>query len=854
MDDLDLGATIKGFRPGQKIFGRYTLKVQLGRGGMGVVWRARDESLERDVAIKMLPEVVANDPSAVRDLKRETAKSQQLSHPHILRIFDLVEAGPLCGITMELVEGGTLTSKRLEQPGEVFSVAALQKWVGQLCEALEYAHNREKIVHRDLKPANLMLTADGQLKVADFGIAASVSDSVSRVSQHAGSSGTPVYMSPQQMMGEKPAVSDDIYALGATLYELLTGKPPFYSGNIIMQVQHKVPPPMAKRRTELGLPAIGSATAGVAGDVIPPEWEATIAACLAKEPQDRPKSAGEVMERLDCTSQNPSAMSKSMAGTKHTKPEAKVERPTPEPIAAQAAEGSGTGRSASRTPLFAGIFAGVVLLGSLGWWLGVHAPEQRRLEAERLRLEQARIESERQRIAAEAARLAAARGGLIVRTVPAGAEVAVGGVGVERSPATFRELRLGSYEVTVTKAGYEPQSLQLTVEENRFTQPQGIVLAPTAGAVDIGSAPAGLDYVLRSTQLVAAELPAIRRTGKTPDTLTGLPTGGYEIVFRREGWPEQMRTLEVRSNEKSRVAADFIPGTLELTSTPSGAEVWSGGRKLGQTPYRAAEMPPGEYGFELKLPAHRASTVAMAVFPGQTTREKVTLDAYGGPVKDQRYTIMDLDLDILPIAPGTFLMGGNRRVTISDPYWLGKTEVTQRQWLAIMGTNPSTKRGENHPVENVSWSDAMEFCRKLSERERAAGRLPAGYAYTLPTEAQWEYACRAGMTGDFATNLDAIAWYDRNSGGTTKPVGTKQPNAWGLHDMLGNAMEWCYDWHGDNPGGSVDPTGPSAGSEHVIRGGNAFCSPEYVGYSYRKPHSQANWTTHGFRLALTISR
>jgi eukaryotic-like serine/threonine-protein kinase len=136
--------------------------------------------------------------------------------------------------------------------------------VRQLCEALDYAHREAKIVHRDLKPANLMLDGQGDLKVADFGIAASVSDTVSRASVQASSSGTPVYMSPQQMMGEDPAVSDDIYAVGATLYELLTGKPPFHSGNIVVQVQSKVAAPVNERRAALG---IGRARAGgVGGD------------------------------------------------------------------------------------------------------------------------------------------------------------------------------------------------------------------------------------------------------------------------------------------------------------------------------------------------------------------------------------------------------------------------------------------------------------------------------------------------------------------------------------------------------------------------------------------------------------
>jgi formylglycine-generating enzyme required for sulfatase activity len=138
-----------------------------------------------------------------------------------------------------------------------------------------------------------------------------------------------------------------------------------------------------------------------------------------------------------------------------------------------------------------------------------------------------------------------------------------------------------------------------------------------------------------------------------------------------------------------------------------------------------------------------------------------------------------------------------------------------------MGDNPAGFPGDDRPVEKVSWDDAMEYCRKLTERERAAGRLPEGYGYTLPTEAQWEYACRAGTTGDYAGNLDEMGWYVRNSGNQPHPVGQKQANAWGLYDMHGNVWEWCSDWYGNYPSGSVtDPKGAASGSLRVYRGGS----------------------------------
>ena len=206
-------------------------------------------------------------------------------------------------------------------------------------------------------------------------------------------------------------------------------------------------------------------------------------------------------------------------------------------------------------------------------------------------------------------------------------------------------------------------------------------------------------------------------------------------------------------------------------------------------------------------------------------------------------------LEMVKIEPGTFLMGSPGReadrandegpqtqVTISKGFWMGKYEVTQGQYEAVMGNNPSFfKRGTYLPVETVSWLDATNFCAKLTERERQAGRLPTGYVYRLPTEAEWEYACRAGTTtatayGDSLNssqaNFDGNYPYDGAAKGAylgkTSKVGSYAPNAWGFYDMHGNVWEWCLDWYSDSlPGGSLtDPKGSTTGSNRVNRGGS----------------------------------
>jgi formylglycine-generating enzyme required for sulfatase activity len=198
-------------------------------------------------------------------------------------------------------------------------------------------------------------------------------------------------------------------------------------------------------------------------------------------------------------------------------------------------------------------------------------------------------------------------------------------------------------------------------------------------------------------------------------------------------------------------------------------------------------------------------------------------------------------------------------VAISKGFWLGKTPVTQGQYQAVMGDNPSryVKAGLDAPVEMVSWHDAMKFCQKLTEREQAAGRLPQGYAYTLPTEAQWEYACRAGTTEVRYGNLDDIAWYAGNSGNSTHPVGQKKPNAFGLYDMIGNVSQWCSDWYFETlPGGNVtDPVGPASGSYRVLRGGCWGDAPTICRSAGRYAnHPALRASLFGFRLALAQAR
>jgi serine/threonine protein kinase len=260
--------------------GRYTLMQELGRGSMGTVWLAKDNELKEEVAIKLLAPELSGDAVTIANLKREVSKSRKLSHNNIIRIHDLSNLpGEVPFITLEYVRGSNMDAVRLYQPDELISWEQLRSVILQLCDALETAH-QQKIVHRDLKPANIMVDEEYNVKLADFGIAATINEATARSSMAGLVSGTLHFMSPQQLRGDDPRASDDIYSLGATIYNLLTGHPPFKSGDIQSQITEQIPPSVSQVLEAMGRP-----------NAIPDYVNTIINACLAKEPEDRPQSA-----------------------------------------------------------------------------------------------------------------------------------------------------------------------------------------------------------------------------------------------------------------------------------------------------------------------------------------------------------------------------------------------------------------------------------------------------------------------------------------------------------------------------------------------------------------------------------
>jgi formylglycine-generating enzyme required for sulfatase activity len=333
-----------------------------------------------------------------------------------------------------------------------------------------------------------------------------------------------------------------------------------------------------------------------------------------------------------------------------------------------------------------------------------------------------------------------------------------------------------------------------------------------------------------------------------------------------------------------------LKGRLYVDTQPEDASVMI--LNIGQAFNQGMALDAGRYQVEVSADGYETQKMWVSFTAGQDKTLDIHLkpiDTYQ-PGSQGKKISNSLGMEFVYIAPGTFMMSSPldepgrdndeklHRVTLTKGFYIQITEVTQRQWKAIMGSNPSYLKncGEECSVENVSWNDVQQFIRKLNQRE---GR----YTYRLPTEAEWEYAARAGSKTAFAigdisetgcgydSNLDVMGWYCGNSGVSysgcydmskwggprcagTHPVAQKMPNAWGLYDMHGNVWEWCQDWYGNYPSGSVtNPTGPSGGSNRVARGGSwgysaGYCRSARRGWS--DPDLGFNYL--GLRLVMTL--
>ena len=363
-----------------------------------------------------------------------------------------------------------------------------------------------------------------------------------------------------------------------------------------------------------------------------------------------------------------------------------------------------------------------------------------------------------------------------------------------------------------------------------------------------------------------------------------LKEGMHLVEVRKSGYRSQQKTIQLTQQQKLDVTFGelvAIQGNLSVNYKPFGADVYVDGKKLGQSPRVFNGLLVGNHQVEVRKDGYATDRKTISISEGQTASITGTLasnavassntsgyssssssmasgsNAISIPVKD------GISIDMVKVEAGTFMMGATsemkdpysdekpvHQVTLTNDYYMGKYEVTQALWQAVMGSNPSNFKGDNLPVETVNWNDCQEFISKLNSL--------TGRKFRLPTEAEWEYAARGGKKSrgyqySGSRKISDVAWYEGNSRSKTHPVGRKQANELGIYDMSGNVWEWCSDWYGSYSSSSqTNPMGSDSGAKRVRRGGSWCYIARICRSSYRSGDApDCRGLYLGLRLALS---
>ena len=424
-------------------------------------------------------------------------------------------------------------------------------------------------------------------------------------------------------------------------------------------------------------------------------------------------------------------------------------------------------------------------------------------------------------------------------------------------------LPYGSHTYKVEAGGYISKSGSFTISSSDMT-PINVSLVSAMATVSVTCpTPAVSLYVDKKS------------VGVAPWT-GSLKEGMHLIEAKKEGYRSQQRTINLSQQQKLDVAFNelvAVQGNLSVNYKPFGADVYVDGKKIGQSPRVFNGLLVGNHKVEIKKDGYGTESKQVNILEGQTATLAGMLStntsssvASGTSSSGNIITIPvknGISIDMVRVEAGTFTMGATpemknpwddekptHQVTLTNDYYIGKYEVTQALWQAVMGSNPSNFKGDNLPVENVSWNDCQEFLSKLNSI--------TGKTFRLPTETEWEYAARCGMKSkgcqySGSKNISDVAWYTDNSGSKTHSVGSKQANELGIYDMSGNVWEWCQDRYGRYDSSSqVNPTGAISGSDRVIRGGCWYCTARSCRSSCRSYNAPDDRNDNlGLRLVLS---
>jgi formylglycine-generating enzyme required for sulfatase activity len=843
---------------------RYRVDGTLGQGGMGAVLLATDTRLGRKVAIKRILGEAAGNRMAVQRFLTEAKAIAALNHPNIVQIYDYgrTKDGPF--LIMEYVDGGSLLDRCRESAlpiDEAIDIAC------QICDGLGKAHDLG-IVHRDIKPANVLLTKDGTPKLTDFGLAKAQADDHGQTMTGA-FLGTPDFMPPEQRRDASEVdARSDLWSLAATVYQMVTGRSPRIIrfdllaseltrvlGRALEDAQDARYQSAREFRDALkaSLPSSGPAAAEVVGEGQCPAC-GTLNPDLNRKFCRNPQCGASLrMACLQCDAQMP--VWEAICGDCGTNQPKKlaVTRASLEAMRVTAEERLAE-HAFDAAAALADEVAAISLpqLSDLANW--------GRSFAERISQERTRQEG----FAAQ--KLSEARAHRQAFDYPAGI-AALEAVPQQLRTTAAAELlaiykrehdeatrlidtiasRIGRKEIDGLLPVVE-RAIALRGDRQDLAKIRGQLAERLEGRITQARAALAVgDAAAAAKALVGAAVEDLGEEAALLDRVTRAAAAEERLL----GFVKEAKATGVVSADEARRILQAGEECLAVNPASENAKLLVGQAKgiieRDARQRREAQEQRRRQEAQRQLALVRPDLVSAA--------ETLALP----PLRNS----VGIELKLLP--PGRFTMGQAEgatvetphQVTLLKPFYIGIYEVTNAQWKRVMGIVPSKWQDDDRPVERVSWDDVAEFCSKLSAlpEERQSGRV-----YRLPTEAEWEYACRAGSTtkysfGDDESRLSEYGWYDDNSLSQTHPVGKKKPNAWGLYDMHGNAWEWCNDWYSDYPKGAVaNPQGPSGASYRVNRGGSWYDAAKICRSASRygnDPSDRFNYL--GVRLAMSPS-
>ncbi|MDR1895236.1 MAG: SUMF1/EgtB/PvdO family nonheme iron enzyme [Prevotellaceae bacterium] len=677
---------------------RYRLIKLLGRGGFSEVWLAEDSRTGIKVALKVYAPGTGLDENGVQLFSREFSLVFGFNHSNLLRTtyYDICEKMPY--LIMPYCERGS-TAKLVGRISE----EEAWKFLHDVAAGLAYLHGQEPpVIHQDIKPDNILVDDGGIYLISDFGISTKARNTLRKSVIHQNSGGTLDYMGPERFGTENiPIKAGDIWALGATLFELLEGNTPFDKhGGLIQKNGAEIPE--------------------IQGNYSP-ELKKITTLCLQKDAWDRPMAN----DLIAWTEQHFRKEPVRFGNRKDKKDKSAVnKKPVPNRQPARQYEEKKSSKN-YLVMLICGVAALVVLGIAAFWFLTQQTTKP---------------------------------------TLPP------------------QEAWLKEYYSTLKHA----DSIYDYEKNYSLAKAQYEEVLKTIPVTDVSNK---ADSVKQRLYLCDLQIQKEQEEKEQKDK----ESQAAQEQAKKE---EQARKEEDAEREK------------QVQLAQEQAEKSQSGKEEPSQPSQASQT----------------SQPSQA----QASNEDSEKDA----PKQQ------IDIQMVFVKGGVFTMGCSseqndcydeekpaHEVTLSD-FNIGQYEVTQKQWVAVMGNNPSQFQGDNLPVENVNWDDARAFIKKLNAL--------TGKKYRLPTEAEWEYAARGGAQSrgykySGSNNVDEVAWYKTNSDGKTHEAGSKKANELNIYDMTGNVDEWCSDWYEEYKSDSVkNPTGPASGSFRVLRGGSWDYAVKYV--------------------------